>query len=366
MIRLYYDLITAPVTEKHYYKTTTITPAGEEIVGEYIEDPDKTSTVLAVVDSEYEAAEQPVFGGVSYDFGEAKPSDKTVTVKKDGENLVELFYSRTDDQRVITSAQVDHVYTLYTYELNEDGKYELTAHDPIVEEKVQYSEDLRATTVYNVSDAPKAGYEDYGLNGDEGDYAGLLQSDNSLSFVLQDDPADNIRTLHFEQVVDKREAIEVTVEHYYTKNITAIEDGAVINYNDPAGVLGLTETFDAYVGERFEAVEETVYEGDLYNSDESTVEVIAGSGREADLYYDRFAEDDERSYAEISVHHIYTTHLTTVVDGSVQTLTVVEGPEVEVYEDMKAGDSFTATAQPVYNGNEFAQITAEDDLSVIL
>ena len=28
IIRLYYDLKVAPVTVKHYYKTTTITPAG--------------------------------------------------------------------------------------------------------------------------------------------------------------------------------------------------------------------------------------------------------------------------------------------------------------------------------------------------
>ena len=476
VIRLYYDLITAAVTEKHYYKTTTITPAGETIVGEYVEDPDKTSTSLAVIDSEYEAIEQPIFGGVSYDFDEAKPADKSVTVRENGENLVELFYSRTDDQRVETSAQVDHVYTLYTYELNEDGKYELTAHDPVKEEKVQYSEDLRATTVYNVSDAPKSGYEGYELNEDLGDYKSLLQADGSLSFVLKDAPADNIRTLYFEKVVDTREEIEVTVEHYYTKNITAIEDGAVINYNDPDNVLGLSESFDAYVGERFTAVEENDYQNETYisdngnagklhidaltgnvtiqlyydksvapekasvianhywrtytdvtvelteeyvneetgetetrvigtdietretidhkvegieytdlyvgqkhieaqrswgegytfNAEDSTVEVIAGSGREADLYYDKYAEDDERSDADITVHHIYTTYLTTIVDGKVDTLTIVEGPEVESYEGLKAGDEFAAIAQPVYNENEYTQITAEEDLSVIL
>ena len=476
VIRLYYDLITAPVTEKHYYKTTTITPAGETIVGEYVEDPDKTATVLAVIDSEYEAAEQPVFGGVYFDFDEAKPADKTVTVRENGENLVELFYSRTDDQRVETSAQVDHIYTLYTYELNEDGKYELTAGTPVKEEKVQYSEDLRATTVYNVSDAPKSGYEGYELNTDLGDYEALLQADDSLSFALQDAPADNIRTLYFEQVVDNREAIEVTVEHYYTKHVTAIEDGAVVNYNDPDGELGLTETFDAYVGERFVAVEENEYEGEAYNSDESnasklviasveggevirlyydksvapelasvianhywrtytdvtvelteevvneetgetttvvigtdietretvdhsiegieytdlyvgqkhieaqkswgegytfnadesTVEVIAGSGREADLYYDKYAEADERSDADITVHHNYTTYLTTVVDGEVKTLTIKEGPVEEAYDGLKAGDEFTAIAQPVFNGNEYTQTTDEAALSVIL
>ena len=62
--------------------------------------------------------------------------ESIVTVDQDGENLIELFYSRVDDQRVETNAQVDHVYTLYTYELNADGKYELTAHDPVKEEKV--------------------------------------------------------------------------------------------------------------------------------------------------------------------------------------------------------------------------------------
>ena len=475
VIRLYYNLVTAPVTVKHYYKTTTITPEGETIPGEYIVDPDKTSTEFAVVGDKYEAGQQPVFGGVEYDFDSAEPKSSSLTVKKDGENLIELFYSRIDDQRVRTSAQVDHVYTLYTYELNEDGVYALYENAPVKEEKVQYSEELPATSVYAVSGEALADYEGYVLNPELGDYEDLYQQDGSLSFVLKDEPQDNIRTLYYEKIEDNRQQTVVTVEHYYTKHITAIEDGEVVNYNEPDGKLGLSETFEVYAGEYFEAQEVSAYQGEdyeadvtnadklvidqvqggeviklyyelsvspeqaqvvanhywrtftevtvelteevineetgeaeivvigtttetresidhkiegivydglyvgqkhveaqkswgegyTYNAEESISEIYAGEDVEAFLFYDKYAEDDERSDADITVLHNYTTYWTTIVDGEVKTLTVSAGPVEESYEAL-AGDEFTAVAQPTYEGNEYTQITDESELSVIL
>jgi len=476
IIRLYYDLKVAPVTVKHYYKTTTISPEGVETVGEYEIDPDKTSTEFGVVGKSYEAPEQPKFGGVTFEFDKATNSitnsGKVIHISETRENLIELFYSRIDDQRKPTTAQVDHVYTLSTYELNEDGKYELVEKAPVKEEKVQYSENKLPGQVYPVSAEPiKEGYE---LNPNQGDYAALAEDD--MSFVIKPAAEDNIRTLYFEKTEDKRVETKVTVEHYYTKNITAIEDGEVVNYNDPDGELGLTEEFDIYVGEKFVATESTLYGEDTYNSDESNagklviesveggeviklyydlsvapkqaevianhywrtftevtvelteevvneetgetetivigttteervtidekiegikytdlyegqkhieaqkalgegytfnaeesiVEVIAGEGVEANLFYDKYDEADERSDADIKVHHNYTTYLTTIVDGEVQTLPIKEGPVEEPYTELKAGDEFVAIAQPVYNENEYTQITAEEDLSVIL
>ena len=289
VIRLYYNLVTAPVTEKHYYKTTTITRDGETIVGEYVEDSDKTSTKFALVGEKYEAAEQLKFGNVQYTFDSANPSNKTITVQKDGENLVELFYSRIYDQRTPTDAQVDHVYTEYVYELNEDGKYELVALDPVTEAKVQYSEDLPATSIYAVSAEPLAKYEGYELNEAEGDYASLLQEDESLSFVLKEEAKDNIRTLYFDKITDNREEVTVTVEHYYTKTVVSVEDGQVVTTVAPNGVMGEKETVTLYKGERFEAEELNEYLGEEYisdagNADKLSVASVDGS-KTIKLYY---------------------------------------------------------------------------------
>lgn len=475
VMRLYYDYVTSLVTVNHWYKTNVWTAEGMFVEGEYSSDNMVTGSEQVRVNTEYTAVEQTSYNQGVYELVDEEPS-KTITVALDqAENVIDLYYLREVDERAITSARVDHTYVTYGYELK-NGTYEKVETGRVSEVAEQAAE-IRATTMFNVSPAPLAEYEGYELNKDLGDYQELVLPNDTLGFKVVEDASKNVRELVFEKEVDERVKTGIVVEHYYTKNITEVDEfGAVRNYNDPDGVLGASEQFELYAGERFVAVEKNLYEGETYTSDASNVdklvvekvesgmtiklyyslsekpeeagvianhywrtytdvtvelteevmdeatgetttvvigtdvvtresinhkiegieyndlymgqkhteaqkswgegytynaeesnpEVFAGRGVEANLYYDKFAEDDERSDADITVHHNYTTYLTTIVDGEVKTLTVKAGPVEEAYDGLKAGDAFTAVAQLVYEGSEYTQITDEAALSVVL
>ena len=470
VIRLYYDHIMVPVTVNHYYKTDAILPTGEEVFGSYPESPDKTEIEYVKVTSDYTAEIETVFGGAEYELERVDPSIEIVAALTDS-NVIDLYYTRLDDQRVITGARVDHVYTTYAYEI-EGGEYVLKEKASVTETAEQATS-VRATTMFNVDSAPLAGYEDFELNAELGDYEALVQSNGTLGFIVVEEPADNIRTLYYELVIDEREDVQVTVNHHYNKTVTTIEDGEIVTneYNSQS-----VEGYEAYKGESFTAVEINELDGDEYISDpgneaklhidaltgdveidlyytlveipeqtgiiinhywrtftdvtvekteeivdplsgeittvvvgteiveretldhsiegievdelyvgqkyiaakqswgegytfnegESNPTIIVGDEYVIDLYYDRFDDTDERSDADIDVIHNYTTYLTTVIDGQVDTLTLADGSESEVYEELKAGDEFAAQSVTEYNGNEYERITADEALSTVL
>ena len=459
VMRLYYDHILVPVTVNHYYKTDIINAKGETVPGTY-GDPITTKEDVKV-GTEYVAEPQTTLGDIVYDLEKAEPSMK-ITTTKDGENVINLYYTRLDDQRAVTSAAVKHIYTTYEYVI-EDGEYVLKNMGSVTETAEQAT-DIRATTVFNVSSAPLAGYEKFKLNEDEGDYESMKQSDDSLSFVVVAEPTANIRTLYFDMVTDNRQPIQVTVNHNYTKTVTSIDENGNVDTTTTTGII--TETKDAFVGESFEAVQINGYEGDEYVSDsgndgklytealtgnktidlfytlvetpvktnitvnhiyrvftevtiEETKDVIdlesgevigtevIGTTTETrmdreeksvevndlyvgqkytaekdgkdgytfnegksdkptiivrgddviELYYDKWAEDDEREDADIDVIHNYTTYLTSVVGGKVQTQTIPDGSVTEEYTEYLAGDKFTAEPLPLYKKNEYTVIT---------
>ena len=338
VMRLYYDHILVPVTVNHYYKTDVITPEGEKIVGEYSTPLSTSESVKVGID--YTAKPETTFGGAEYELKKAEPSSMKITTTKDGENVINLYYTRKDDQRAITSAQVKHIYTTYEYVI-ENGEYILKNMGSVTETAEQAT-GIRATTVFSVSPAPKTGYESFELNEGLGDYTDLIQADDTLSFVVAADPAANIRTLHFEQVIDERDPVQVTVNHNYTKIVTTIVDGEVVT-NTSTGKF--TETENAYAGESFTAVEIDEYAGDEYVSD---------SGNADKLFIEELDADDEKNVidlyytlvvtpkkTDITINHYWRTftdvtkevtkEVTDPVTG--ETTTVVIGTTTETVED---------------------------------
>jgi LPXTG-motif cell wall-anchored protein len=465
VMRLYYNLVTEDVVVNHYYKIDKINVDGTLVPGSY-SDPYVQGPIPCKVNSDYTAT--PDTKGGTYTLDEKMPNDMTITVTKDGDNVINLYYTRTQDDSVKTSAQVNHVYRTYAYVLGEDGKYgaEPVLQGEPVTEIAQVAPLVYATTKYDVGTAPIEGYEDYILNTSEGHYSELAA--NGMTFIIAAKAEDNVRTLYFDKVIDRRDPVTVTVNHYYTKSVTSVVDGEVVTTVDPNGVKGNTSTIDAYAGETFTASEINDYNGDEYISDpgnagklvirtlpaadsvidlyytinrapeegsitvnhywrtftevtvedidEETGEVIGtdiviketvnhseegivvedlyvgqkytapqkswgegyffnaddskntgtvGTDRVLNLYYDKWAEDDDRNDATIDVQHIYTTYLTTIVNGAVQTLTVTADPVEEPFEGL-AGDEFTAVPKFMYNGDEYNKITADAALSVIL
>ena len=482
VMKLYYKHITSAVVVNHYYKTDLIQADGTEVPGTYPETPNKSYDYIRKIDTEFVAEPETSYDQAEYALVSSDPVSGVITVSLDAEsNVINLYYSRLVDERVITSAQVNHVYTTYGYEL-QDGKYELVTLG-VQNEVAEQAAEIRATTVFNVSDQPLEGYADFELNAELGDYPELAA--NNMRFTVADNAAENVRTLYFDKIDDNRISVDVTVNHYYTKTTTSVVDGQVVTTVEPDGELGNTSTVPVYVGEKFETSQINEYLGDTYvsapdnagklvieavgaegavidlyytlstapektslivnhywrtftevtvelteevevevtdpvtgevstvtetvvigttteermtedhsveeievdglyvgesytapklewgqgytfNAEESNPTGIAGTDYVLDLYYDKYADADEREDAEIDVLHKYTTHLETIVDGKVETVTVSDGTVNEEYTEYLAGDEFTATAQPVYNDNEYVQITEESVLGPVV
>ncbi|MBQ9932056.1 MAG: doubled motif LPXTG anchor domain-containing protein, partial [Firmicutes bacterium] len=390
VMKLYYNIITSDVTVNHYYKTDVIEADGTEVPGEYPAVPQKSSVYPWKIYTNFTATPDPEYDQAMYELDSQISDGLLHLVQVDSEaNVIDLYYDRLVDNRVITSAEVLHVYTTYGYELNADGKYEL-AELGSVTESAEKAAAIRATTLFDVSEDPLEGYTDFTLNPELGDYAALLQSDGTLSFKVVDNAANNIRTLHFEKVVDTRTAVDVVVNHYYTKIATEIMNGEVITTVNPNGKLGYTNTYPAYLGEKFEAAEINVYNGDAYNSDAGNagklvIDALTGDAR-IDLYYD-LSETPE--VTEIIVNHIWRTyeHVTVEVtetipvevadpetgEVSISYETVVTGTKVEIQEtidheidgsedpiDLYIGQKYTAPKEVWGEGYYFNEKDSND------
>ena len=307
VMKLYYNIITAKVNENHFYKTDRILADGTEEFTSYAAIADKSYEYDAKINTEYSAEPELEYGNAIYELDFIDPQNNEITVYQDGENVINLYYNRLIDERATTSAIVKHIYTTYKYELNEDGLYELNRLGSVEETAVDVT-DLRATTMLDVSAEPLVGYENFELNEDLGDYADMLQEDGTLSFKIAEDPEDNIRYLYFEEVIDEREAVKVTVNHYYTKTIISYENGEEVVSYDPDGIKGHSEEDDAYAGERYEAFEIYSYDGDIYeadagNAEKMVIDAVKG-GEVIDLYYHLEVRPEK---TDLIVNHTWKT-----------------------------------------------------------
>ena len=428
VIKLYYDRDEANVTVNHFYKTDMWTAEGEEIKGTYPDQPQTSGTQSGYVGDKFTAKKAPSYSGALYTFDKG---DDTITVSKDAsENVINLYYTRTVDNRADASVVVNHVYRTHTWTL-ENGKYVLK--DSVQNEnRVEASTGLKATTDYTAKTDAVKGYEDFTYD---------TTSVNSITLK----EGENVITLYFDKTVDERVPVSLTVKHHYTKTVVTIDqDGKPVTTVDPNDHVE-TVTVGAYKGETVTVSEQNAYGGDTYTSDAGnaaklTVTDVQGGevihlyytidqapdttsvtvkhiyrtithetvvitddegnvtgtkvvdsvntddtdavtvndlyvgqsytadkkGREGytfneeasdkltavvkadgatviELYYDKDEDKDDRDAADIDVMHVYTTHLTTIVEGKVQTIDVSDGFIYDLPYEGKAGDPFTAT-----------------------
>ncbi|MBQ2270879.1 MAG: VWA domain-containing protein, partial [Firmicutes bacterium] len=307
VMKLYYNIISAKVYENHYYKTDKILADGTEVISEYAETADKSYEKDVKINTEYSAEPELEYGNAMYELDFTNPENNQITVYKDGENKIDLFYTRLIDERATTSAIVKHVYTTYGYELNEDDKYELVELGS-QEEVAEQASELKATTMFDVSAEPLEDYSDFELNPALGDYEDMLQEDGTLSFKVAEDPEDNVRTLYFETVIDNRERIDITVNHYYTKTIVSYEDGEEVISYEPNGIKGHSEEDIAYKGESYTAYEIYSYDGDIYEADAGNADKLYIESLESevviDLYYNLVVRPEK---TELIVDHTWRT-----------------------------------------------------------
>lgn len=452
VIRVYYDRDTTSVTVNHYYKTDSYAADGTFTAGQYTEENKTTGTQPGFVGDPFTADKVYTYGGYTYDFDSG--DDTIESLQKDAaENVINLYYTRTVDDRAEASVVVNHVYRTHTWTL-ENGKYILKTTTQN-EDKVESSTGLKATTNYTAKTTPVNGFEDFTYNA----------SDSVNSITLEE--GENVITLYFDKTVDNREEVEFTVNHHYTKTVVTIgQDGQPVTTVEPNNHVEPV-TVKAYKGETVTLSEQKTYNEELYTSDlgnagklivtdvkggeaidlfytiyqapgttsvtvnhiyrtithetvvttdpetgkvtgtdvvdsveiDDTDEVTADNlyvgqsytaekkgrggyifnkgksgeltvtvkadGDIINLYYDKDEDKDDRETASIDVVHVYTTHLTTIVNGKVKTIDVTDKPVTEPTHDGKAGDSFTAVLRTDYQDNKY-DVVGTPDLDVIL
>lgn len=330
VIKLYYDRDEASVTVNHFYKTDKYDADGTFTAGTYPETPQTSSTKSEYVGESFTAEQVLNYGGKAYEFDRG---DDTITVNKDAsKNVINLYYTRTEDDRADASVVVNHVYRTHTWTL-ENGKYVLK--DSVQnEDKVEESTGLKATTQYTAKTNPVEGFKDFTYD---------TTSTNSITL----EPGENVITLYFDKTVDDREEVSLTVNHHYTKTVVTIgEDGQPVTTVDPDDHVE-TVTVKAYKGETVTLSEQNSYKGDTYNSDSGNTEKLTQTnvqgGEEIDLYYTIYQAPETTS---VTVNHIYRTITHETVE-----ITDPETGEVtgtEVVDSVKTDDTNDVTIHNLY------------------
>lgn len=324
VIKLYYDRDEASVTVNHFYKTDKYDADGTFTAGTYPETPQTSSTKSEYVGESFTAEQVLNYGGKAYEFDRG---DDTITVNKDAsKNVINLYYTRTEDDRADASVVVNHVYRTHTWTL-ENGKYVLK--DSVQnEDKVEESTGLKATTQYIAKTNPVEGFEDFTYD---------TTSTNSITLK----PGENVITLYFDKTVDDREEVSLTVNHHYTKTVVTIgEDGQPVTTVDPDDHVE-TVTVKAYKGETVTLSEQNSYKDDTYNSDSGNTEKLTQTnvqgGEVIDLYYTIYQAPETTS---VTVNHIYrtitheTVEITDPETGEVTGTEVVDHTKVDDTNDV--------------------------------
>ena len=366
VIKLYYtrtvdNRAEASVVVNHVYRTHTWTLEN----GKYVlktttlnEDKVESSTGLKAT-TNYTAETTPVkgFEGFAYDTS----STNSITLQE-GENVITLYFDKTVDNREEVELTVNHHYTKTVVTIGPDGQPVTTVDPKDHVEPVT----VKAYKGETVTLSEQNTYNEELYNGDPGNDGKLTVTD-----VKGGEAIDLYYTIY-----QAPGTTSVTVNHIYR----TITHETVVTTDPETGKVTGTDVVDSveiddtdevtadnlYVGQSYTA-EKKGRGGYIFNkgkSGELTVTVKA-DGDIINLYYDKDEDKDDRETASIDVVHVYTTHLTTIVNGKVKTIDVTDKPVTEPTHDGKAGDSFTAVLRTDYQDNKY-DVVGTPDLDVIL
>ncbi|MBP3520105.1 MAG: VWA domain-containing protein, partial [Oscillospiraceae bacterium] len=336
---LYYDPIMTTATVNYHYKLTTINAQGNENTQEH--NPAGIPVQGLYVGDRYELspAEKSTFGGNTYSFVKAEPSAAIASLQADAkQNVIDLFYELTIDERADASVVVDHVYTLHTYEL-QNGKY--VAKDVV--KKVPYvvrETGLKAGMTYTASVNPQIEYSDYTYMNTESNVKVLVEGENKI-------------TLNFENREDPRgEELSLTVNHHYTKSVTTIDaDGNVVTTVAPDNVVGRTDTIKFYAGETVTVDKQRVYNGDTYEIGGTSDTVTLPNPMNGAVYSLYYTLTEVPEKTTVTVNHIYQTVTHETVYTIAPDTKVITGTEVK--DVVVTDDTETVTDRNVYKNQSY-------------
>ncbi len=342
-LKVYYTPIEAAVTVNHYYKTAVRNEDNSTTEGEYLlgsnsgvvqgkhYDGDKFSATEATTYA-FEGAD------ITYKVDEYKVGEVTsktnpeITLNKDGDNTVNIYYSTSVDKRAKATYTVYRQYETGKYELNADGRYAKVYEAGAATEYEATSGDVRAfdTLTTSTTENVTSGYK-YVATRDNTNAVnydavrgvvtmGLVAGPNTLTTVFRAEPA--------QQLVPAK----IVIEHNYTRNETYIDENGDIkskseSFTDTDNLEGY------YVGEFFTPAQKNTYKGETYNSDSANAALVAKTeikvvDNKITFNYTLTVLPKE---ATVTVQHHYIDHkLVTLEDGTNDYKDVEDDSKLEV------------------------------------
>lgn len=401
LIELYYtrlvdERVETSVEVDHVYRTYgyQLNAAGkyvEVLIGEQERVAQKAEGVRATTRFDVSAEALAGYEGYVLNEEEGDYSDllqengtlSFIVAEKAKDNVRTLYFDKAASEPEAATVTVNHYYTQSITYVDENGSVQ-TVVDPNMELNSDATTTVSAYAGEKFTAEEICDYEGVTYTADAGNAAKLVIEALPAGATTIDLYYSRVETPKAASVVANhywRSFVEVTVEK--TEEVTEEVEVEVASEDGEISTVSETVTKEVVVGtevitrmEIDHKIEDIVYSGlyegqkyvesqkvweeaeetYVFNAKDSVASTYAGSDVEIEMYYDRKDTADERRAADITVQHVYTTHLSTIVDGAVDTITSVVTSDLESYTG-KAGDEFTATAQPELAGNTYTQVS---------
>ena len=277
-----------------------------------------------------------------------KTDNAVLTVSKDGDNVIKVYYDRKT-----TSAVVNYHYTLTI--IDEDGstttEYDVPG-DPVTGLFVgeEYTVTVPKTSVY--------GGNTYGFDR-------ATPKGGKISELKEND---NVIDLYYKLTIDRRADASVVVDHVYTLHTYELENGKYVAKDIVTEVPNVVSETGFKAGETYTA---SYYPTTGYGSygfmgivGKDNVKVLESGPNVITLNFEDWA-DPRGEELSLTVKHHYTKSETKIVNGEV--VTTVDPDNVVGHTDtikFYAGETVTVAKQRVYNDETYEIGGASDTVTL--
>ena len=298
VMRLYYDLTPANVIVNHYVVTTNKTDGGDVVTGPTKVNADwypngywkgDSFTNESFLNKDVYTLVDSVVGA----DGETYTTDAYENVTLNGgTTVINLYYTAEgEDQRTPVDYEIHYWYREDTWELNDDGKYELVTGE--------YKEDTNA----KVTGKGYAGDTVTALEKDRQDTYTLDSEETGAMTLTLSKDGTNALNVYYYRTPDAPEAqtATLTIEHkYWEQTVNGLVAVAADNWTE-------YDQKTVYVGETWYATPNTKDGYTLKTSADDFTATIQESGKNYTIVVE-YVKDVRGEPVEIVINHHYTTY----------------------------------------------------------
>jgi len=359
VLNLYYDKIDTSATVHCHYTDILIKPDGTEETHTVTDPQPPVGNLHAGELYRVEPLPERTYDGKIYEYDKTAANQLEIaSLSRDGtENILHLYYTRTEDSRKVVTATVQHVLQDYGWVKGEDGLQRETLIQEVTEEEPITG--LRAHTTFTATPKDYPGYT-------------LVTPEADRTRALTENEAENVMSLLYERRAPEPQRVTITVTHHYTLTQTQVVDGKAETTTPEEKTVKGSHTFHA--GDDVTLTEQPLFEdGKTYEGDPSNLEKLSltnlpatPEAREVDLYYTR---TEAPAKVPVTVCHEYYDIRTYDLEEDATIIDTVNTP----VEDQYVGVRYTAAlvGKPGYTfaGTEEDRtviVTAESPNKIVL